>query len=99
MIKSDLGIAISNAIAESVEKALDRIEKSAKGETAEFRTFIKKTGEDKYDVTVKFVLFPDYFEIQTVVPKKVEKEGELYRSQVDDGETLLDREMLFCDFK
>lgn len=92
MVKSDLGIAISNAIAGAVEKALDRIEKSANGEVAEFRTFIKKTDDEKYDVTVKFVLFPDYFEVQTVVPKKEEKEGEIYRSQVDDNCVLSDKE-------
>ncbi|MCR5261422.1 MAG: hypothetical protein K6C94_06245, partial [Candidatus Gastranaerophilales bacterium] len=76
--------AISNAITGAVEKALDRIEKSTNGEVAEFRTSIKKIDEQRYDVTVKFVLFPDYFEIQTVVPKKEEREGEIYRSQVDD---------------
>lgn len=84
MVKSDIGIAISNAIAGAVEKALDRIEKSQEGEVAEFRTFIKKTDDEKYDVTVKFCVLPDYFEIQTIVPKKTEKEGKLYRSQVDD---------------
>ena len=92
MVKSDLGIAISNAIAGAVEKALDRIEKSANGEAAEFRTSIKKIDEQRYDVTVKFVLFPDYFEVQTVVPQKEEKEGEIYRSQVDDNCVLSDKE-------